>query len=327
MKKLIENFPAQIHEAIDIGKKVNITKPSFSFDHIVISGLGGSGIGASIVQEYISQRIHIPFTVHKEYHIPGWVSEKTLFIACSYSGNTEETLMAVKAAHKRKAHIVCITSGGTLAAFAEKNKYPLFQIPSGMPPRACLGYSMTQLLWVLHKYNFIQKTFVSELTAGVNYIQANKKAIQQLAKKIVQVSKGKKIAIYATAGHEGMSVRFRQQLQENAKILAWSNVIPEMTHNEIVGWTQEHTDLAVIFMYAANDFDRNLIRMQVLKNVCKKHKSAMIDLCLQGKRYFEQIIYGIHVTDWVSVYLADEYGADAMEVRVIDYLKSTLAKK
>ena len=125
MKKLIEQFPGQLAEALAIAKSSKFNFSKKSFQQVLVSGLGGSGIGASIVEEYVFDKLSIPFVVNKDYSIPKSVNANTLFIACSYSGNTEETLMAVNAARKCKATIVCITSGGELASFAKKNKYDL----------------------------------------------------------------------------------------------------------------------------------------------------------------------------------------------------------
>ncbi|MEY4875585.1 MAG: bifunctional phosphoglucose/phosphomannose isomerase, partial [Bacteroidota bacterium] len=122
MKQLIENFGAQINAAIEIGKKFKATKSKIKFENIVVSGLGGSGIGADLVREYVASELKIPFIVLKDYVLPNFISDKTLFIASSYSGNTEETLSSVEIALKKKATVTCITSGGKLAEIAAKKK-------------------------------------------------------------------------------------------------------------------------------------------------------------------------------------------------------------
>jgi glucose/mannose-6-phosphate isomerase len=207
----------------------------------VVSGLGGSGIGASIVQEYVYDKLKIPFIVNKEYFIPASVNKSTLFIACSYSGNTEETIHSVQLAKKAGAHIICITSGGQLEQFALKNKFTLYLIPNGMPPRACLGYSLVQILFSLKNAGLLKTPFEKEIQGAIQLLQKSTKTIRQRGKKLAAQLFNKQIAIYTVAGREALAIRFRQQLNENSKVLCWHNVIPEMTHNEIVGWRIEQT--------------------------------------------------------------------------------------
>lgn len=327
MKSLIENFTTQLVEALAIGKKSKIIFTKKIFNQVVVSGLGGSGIGGTIIQDYVIDHLSIPFVVNKNYFIPKSVNSDTLFIACSYSGNTEETLMAVKEAKKRKANIVCITSGGALADFATQNKYPLILVPGGNPPRASLGYSLVQILFVLNKAKLINTSFIKEIESSILLINKDTKKIQSNALKIATQIKGKQIAIYTTVGHEGMAIRFRQQINENSKQLAWTNVIPEMTHNEIVGWKKEHEELAVIYCAAKTDFERNLRRMKLLKEVTKKYKATIVDIDIKGTSFFEQVFLFVHLTDWISVFLADLTNTDTLEVKVIDHLKSSMAKK
>lgn len=327
MKKLIQDFSAQLAEALSIGKKAKLAFASTSFEHVVVSGLGGSGIGGSIVQEYVFDQIRIPFIVNKDYFIPKFVGKKTLFIACSYSGNTEETLSAVRLAKKSGAIIVCVCSGGELAAFARQHGLQLIEIPNGMPPRACLGYSLVQLLYILKYARLIPATFESEIMQGISRIESNSTQIRKKAHVMAGKLHGKLVAIYATTGHEGLGCRFRQQLNENSKILSWSNVVPEMTHNEIVGWRSDNAAVAVVFCYHKDDYPRNLSRMKFLKKVIDSYSQQGCDLIIEGDSFWEKAIYFIHFTDWVSVFLADLNGHNPAEVRVIDSLKKQMAKK
>lgn len=326
MKSLIAQFPEQLNEALAIAKKTKFKLSKGNFNQVVVSGLGGSGIGASIVQEYVYDKLSVPFTVNKNYFIPASVNKQTLFIACSYSGNTEETLMALEEALKRKCTIVCITSGGQMAEFAMKHKLDLVLIPGGMPPRACLGYSLVQLLNTLKKAGLLKTKFEQEIASAIMMLNKGTKKIQVAAEKVATALHGKHIAIYGIAGSEGLMVRFRQQINENGKSLAWHNVIPEMTHNEIVGWKAAHEDIASVFCWHADDFDRSIKRMGILKKVVKSCKSTVVQIEIKGQSHWERVFYFIHLTDWVSVYLADLYQFDAVEVKVIDHLKGEMSK-
>ena len=326
MKELIQQFPTQLEEALQIAKKSNFSFGSKKFDHIVMSGLGGSGIGASIVQEYVTDKVALPITVNKNYFIPKSVNESTLFIACSYSGNTEETIAATTAALKQKATVVCVTSGGALADMAKKHKLDFVMIPGGMPPRACLGYSLVQLLNILKKLGLLKSKFETEITSAIALVRKDTKKIQTQALKLATALHGKHIAMYGVAGREALLMRFRQQINENGKALAWHNVVPEMTHNEIVGWRTPHQDTAVVFISEKDDYERNAKRLAILKKVVKKYTSSVIDLSMKGENYWERTFFFVHLTDWASVYLADMYKQDATEVKVIDHLKAEMSK-
>ncbi len=327
MKNLISNFPLQVTEAIQIGKSASLNINSKKYNKIVVSGLGGSGIGASIAADYCYDLISLPFIVNKNYFIPRNVDADTLFIACSYSGNTEETLEAVKKAKQKKATIVCITSGGELELFAKKNKLSYVLIPAGMPPRSCLGYSMIQILYILKKSGLLKTNFEREVLQGIELIQKENKHIHKQASDIARKLHNQQIAIYTIAGYEGLAIRFRQQLNENSKVLAWHNVIPEMSHNEIVGWKKNHNEITTLFCYSKDDFEKNIKRLNYIKRLIKKYTSNSLDIIIKGGSYWEKVMYFINLTDWVSMYLSDLNGNDALEVRVIDGLKKEMSKK
>lgn len=327
MKQLIENFGGQLEEALAISQNHPIAFATASFDQVYVSGLGGSGIGASIVQDYVKDKIDIPFTVNKSYEIHSSINAKTLFIACSYSGNTEETVAAVKKAIKAKAEIVCVTSGGVLADLAFKNKLNCILIPGGMPPRACLGYSLTQLLHIMHQAKLL-KTSVAQLYKGVvGQLVQEYPSIHRKAKTIAKKMIGKIPVIYTTVGYEGLAVRFRQQINENSKMLAWHNVLPEMTHNEIVGWRAKHDDLCVLALKDNKASKKNEKRLDFLLQTIKKYCKNIHILESQGATYWQHFFYYVHLTDWISWELSLLNHMDASEIGVINSLKSTMGEK
>src|SRR4029079_16791535 len=148
MKELVDGFTAQLKEAIQIGESAVLKQPKEEIRNVVITGLGGSGIGGTIVSEIVAGECIVPISVNKDYFLPAFVNQHTLVIVSSYSGNTEETIQAMEAALKAKAKIVCISSGGKISEMAKRNHCDLVTIPGGMPPRACLAYSLTQLFFV-----------------------------------------------------------------------------------------------------------------------------------------------------------------------------------
>ena len=218
MKNLIADFAHQLEQAIKIGNSSKFTQANCTICNVLISGLGGSGIGGSIVSELVSKDASVPIMVNKDYFIPAFVGPSTLVIISSYSGNTEETIQSMKFAIQRGAKIVCISSGGKIREIALKNKFDYIEIPSGMPPRACLGYSLTQLFFILNAFGIISDGYKGQLKDAIKNIVENERYIIDEAKKMAELIHLKTPIIYTTVGYEGIAIRLRQQLNENSKI-------------------------------------------------------------------------------------------------------------
>lgn len=326
MKKLIQDFTLQLQESLIIGQNYSFKATKKDFTNIILTGLGGSGIGGSIVQNYGADKFSVPFIVNKDYFLPSFVGAGSLVIVSSYSGNTEETIAAMNQAIKAKATVVCITSGGKVAEIARKKNIDCILMPAGMPPRSCIGYSMVQVLYTLQHFGYLKDNFEKDIKASIKLLQEDEKSIRQQAKNVAQKLFGKMPILYAAAAFEGTAVRFRQQLNENSKMLCWHHVIPEMNHNELVGWRDKDPSYAVVLLRTETDYDRVQLRMEINKKIFKKYTPNIIEIYAKGKSYWEKVFYFIHLTDWVSVNLAEMRGVDATEVKVIDFLKGSLSK-
>ena len=326
MKKLVQNFPTQLHEALLIGQSYRFITAKKQYANVVLTGLGGSGIGGSIVQNFVFDKLAVPFVVNKDYFLPAFVGKDSLVIVSSYSGNTEETLQAMQQALKVKATVICITSGGKVAEIAKKKKLDCILLPSGMPPRSCLGYSLTQVLFVLQGQGLLNHNIKKDLEATIKLLRANSKSIQTKATSLAKKLFEKTPVIYSAPEFEGVAVRFRQQINENSKMLAWHHVVPEMNHNELVGWKDKDDSRSVVFLRDDADYERTQLRMEINKKVIKKCTKNVTEVYTVGKSYLEKAFYLVHLTDWASVYLAEMRGQDATEVKVIDMLKGELGK-
>jgi glucose/mannose-6-phosphate isomerase len=326
MKQLVQDFTTQLQEALIIGQSYRFQTEKKAFSNVVLTGLGGSGIGGSIAQNYAFDKIRIPFIVNKDYFLPAFVGKDSLVIVSSYSGNTEETVAAMQQAIKAKATVVCITSGGKISEMAKKKNIDCILLPAGMPPRACIGYSMTQVLYVLKYFGLLNTSFDKDIKASIKLLNENSKDIQKSAKALAKKLLGKTPIIYAGPDFEGVAVRFRQQINENSKMLCWHNVIPEMNHNELVGWRDKDNSRAVVILRNEDDYERVQTRIEINRQVFKKYTNSITEIYSQGNSYWEKVFYFIHLTDWVSVFLADMRNQDATEVKVIDFLKGELAK-
>ncbi len=325
MDELIAGFSAQLNRAIQIGESAKIGKSRFPIRNIVISGLGGSGIGGTILANILKDDVAVPIIVNKEYQIPAFVNENSLVIISSYSGNTEETLSALMQSFKKGAQIVCITSGGLIKEYAETNDIDFISIDAGSPPRAAFGQSFVQLLYILFHLGIIENGFKQYLVDAIVLLDAEEEAIKTEAKAIAGRLKDKLPVIYSDSKFEGVSIRFRQQINENSKMLCWHHVVPEMNHNELVGWRAKNDNIAVVFIRNNDDFPRNQERMEFTKEVVKQYASDIIEIYSKGDSDIVRSIYLIHLTDWVSSYLAELNGVDAVEIDVINKLKNNLS--
>ena len=326
MNDYINDFSNHLREAIEIANNTTLSPYTKEISNILICGLGGSGIGGTIVSDIISSKVNIPIAATKDYSIPNFVNEHTLVIANSYSGNTEETLYALEKCQARGAEIAVITSGGKLKTIAEEKKYNKIIIPGNQPPRAMFGYAFTELFFMLNHYGIIDDSFKSDFDKAITLIDTEKADIQKQAMNLAKKMYKQTPVIYVAKGFEGVAVRFRQQLNENSKMLGWHNVVPEMNHNELLGWRTNVDGLAVVYFRNKCDYDRNQIRMDINKKVISKFTSNITEIWSKGDSLIENSLYHISVGDWTSWYLSEMNNVDAIEIDVIDFLKGELAK-
>ncbi len=327
MESLIQHFGDQLSEAIQIGinYKFKSNSSSSEINNVIITGLGGSGIGGTFIQNYTHDTITVPVVVNKSYFLPAFVNEHTLVIVCSYSGNTEETVQALKQALAQGAKIACITSGGKIAALAAEHHLDAIIIPGGNPPRSALGYSIVGLLFTLHHYGFIDDSFRTELTEASQLLAQEQPDIRKQALAFAGQWAHKIPVFYIDNKMEAVAVRWRQQFNENGKMLCWSNVLPEMNHNELVGWREKNDDLEVIFLRNDTDYERVQARIAVIKTIIASY-AHVTEIYSKGKSFWAKAFYLVHLGDWISFYLSQERGFDVTEVKVIDHLKAELAK-
>jgi glucose/mannose-6-phosphate isomerase len=327
MDQLIARFMDQLEEGLQIGRNAQISPAAKNINHIYVAGLGGSGIGADFVSSFIQDECKLPFLVRKGYHVPAFVGPDTLAIASSYSGNTEETLISYDQIKQKGARLICVASGGKVIEKAKNDGYDYIQVPSNWPsPRACLGYSVTAQLWTLHHLGYISDRAIRQIEASVPFLRNESEAIKSYAEEIASKLFRKIPIIYIEDRMEPVAVRLRQQINENSKALCWHHVVPEMNHNELVGWREKNDDLTVLYLRNDDDYDRNAVRMDINKKVISQYAGEIVEVYSKGSNMIEKSLYLVHLGDWISWYLAQLRGVDALEVKVIDFLKGELAK-
>ena len=326
MKQLIEDFPANLLEALSIAEKQSFNRPEVEIKNIVICGMGGSGIGGKIVSQWLEKDLTVPVNFCQDYHLPSYVNENSLVIASSYSGNTEETLISLDTAIQKNAHIIAVTSGGSLEALCKEKGFDYVLVPGGNPPRTTLAFSLVQLVNIFHRLEMCPAERLTEIKKGHDLIVAEAENIKKTAMEVAEKLKDKIPVIYASGSYEALAIRVRQQFNENDKKLSWAGALPEMNHNELVGWGGGDNRFGVVFLNTKDLIERNQKRLEITLNSIGMKTDTVINLEAKGNSKIEKTLYLNSVLDWASLYIANLNNVDCIEVEIIDYLKDSLAK-
>jgi glucose/mannose-6-phosphate isomerase len=333
MWKLLTDFPEQWKKAMKMTETLSLTVKADQIQNICLAGMGGSAIGADLIRAYSYKSCPFPVQVVRHYNIPDWVDEHTLFIVCSFSGNTEETLSSASQALKKGAQLIAVTSGGELMVRATKEDFDYIKIPNGLPPRAALGYSFVPLFRIFEQLGFLdEKQEALEETAeflsrqGNLFSNTDDNEALILAEDLVDTLP----VIYSDATTmKPVNLRWRGQFAENAKTLAYGNTLPEMNHNEIVGWDQiVHLTgrLSVIMLNDREDHKKVHQRMRIVKELIEDQVSSINILSTRGDSKLTRMFSLIQLADWTSFYLAMLNGVDPTPIAKIDLLKRKLSE-
>ena len=334
MYSLVESFPEQIETAAKTARDLQIREPG-NARVVVVAGLGGSAIGGDLVRSIAGSGLRLPLIVNRDYGLPGFVDSSTVVIACSYSGNTEETLSAYQQARVVGASILCITSGGQLESMANTDGYPMLRLPGGLPPRAALGYSLTALLVSLQKMHIVPNMDPSMQEAVLllaklreRYGKASSER-ENPAKILANSLYDKVVAVYGSSGMmDAVAFRWRTQIEENAKILAMHQALPEMNHNELVGWKYPEDVLrriGVVLLRDKGDHPQIQRRFELTRDVIAGKAGALHEIWSEGESPFARVLSAMYLGDFVSLYMAYLNGIDPTPVEIIDFLKRNLA--
>ena len=337
MQQKVIEFPRQLRRGWQIGEEGAVGVSLNQFKYVVFSGMGGSAIAGDMLISLFGDQLPIPFVVNRSYRLPGFANSDTLFIASSYSGDTEETLSALEEAEKRGCSVLCVTSGGMVEKKARDKGYPLFNLPGGYPPRAALGYGLGTLIQIMTQLG--PKGITSDIfSSAVSSIEEKGKIWQDLnspdnlALQISRALLGKIPLIYTSVDRYGsVGLRWKCQINENSKSHAFFFPFPEMNHNEIMGW-QTHpgtasflSKMVMVLLKDTQDHPRIQRRMEITKTLVQAEKCDSIEANALGEHFLSRFLYLVHLGDFVSFYLAIHYGTDPTEIEKIDHLKKGLA--
>jgi glucose/mannose-6-phosphate isomerase len=327
MEKLIAQFPKHISDALATANGIDYKSlKNSSFSNVVICGMGGSGIGGGLVSRWFSDTCSVPITLVQDYQVPLFVNEKSLVIGSSYSGNTEETICAIEDAIRKQATVIGISSGGELIKICKDHNFEFAKVPGGNPPRSMLAFSVIHLVHVLAQAKLIESDSLQKIARCRHLLNSELIQIKSTAKLLADFSFKKQVNIYSPVQHEGASIRLRQQFNENAKQLCMHHIIPEMNHNELVGWEGGNDDFAVVFIKGQQMNKRVRLRFELSKEIIGRKTKHIFELEAKGTSLIEESFYLIHIIDWASIYLAELNNVNPIEIKAIEYLKSSLEK-
>jgi glucose/mannose-6-phosphate isomerase len=333
MYLLVDSWPEQIEEAARNARAKELPDGR-NAGAIVVTGLGGSAIGGDLAKAVAGPDLVIPMIVNRDYNLPAFVNRSSLVIACSYSGSTEETLSAYGDARRAGASIVCITSGGRLVEMARADSVPVLGLPGGLPPRAALGHSLVTLLVALQNMRIIADAgeAIKEAAALLRRLREKYGVSSPQSRNIAKIwassLAGKIVAIYGSSGiMEAVAFRWRTQIEENAKNLAFHQSLPEMNHNELVGWVYPEEALrrvGVVLLRDRGDHPQVKRRFELTAGIVAGKAGALHEIWSEGDSLLARVLSMISLGDYVSLYMAYLNGVDPTPVEVIDYLKKSL---
>lgn len=337
----ILGLPEQIDNAKRIAQAASLNAlQQRKFTSLVVTGLGGSAIGGDFLRAGYESVLTVPVTVVRDYQLPAFVNSDTLVFVASNSGNTEETLSCYRAAKKAKAAIVAFSTGGTLGELAKADGVPLVSFPGGLQPRAALGYSFIPLVVVAARLGLMPELLLDEIDeASAQLRQIRNECNPEIplarnqAKTLASAWHGKLPVVYGSQGERGVvAYRWKTQINENAKAYAIANVFPELNHNETVGWSGTHGQAAVeanlVVTILRDDREPRQIqrRVDLTKQIISRVSTPIYEVWASGESGLSRMLSLTYIGDFASYYLAITYGEDPTPVRVIDWLKSELAK-
>jgi glucose/mannose-6-phosphate isomerase len=322
MLDVLDTIPCQIEEGIAIGKKFKLS--SCNINKIVIVGMGGSAFTGDVIFVLGRKRISFPLVVSKTYSLPLFVDEKTLVMVLSYSGDSEEAISAFRTAKEKKAQIFSISSGGLLEKISSKANW-YTKIPSGLQPRAAVAYLLFPSLVFLSKsklFNIDEKEFMESLKVIKelkNMINQHVPTQKNLAKRLAQDLQGKIPKIYGYGITAPIARRWRTQFNENTKLFAFSDEVPECNHNEIESWNGKKP-YHYLFLRSKNEIPEVKKRFLLMKELVEN----ITELWTKGESPLAQMIYLMYLGDYVSTYLAILRGIDPSPVHMIETIKKRL---
>ncbi len=331
-------LPDQMKQAWNEIMNIKLPVDEFkNIENIVVAGMGGSALGARIIDSLSFEILDLPMEIITGYHLPAYADKKTLVIISSYSGNTEETLSCFTEAIEQNCQIFIITSGGRLAEIARVKKIPAYifepRYNPAKQPRLGLGYSITAQLALLSKLKLIRVT-EGQITETINYLKKLRTKLtietaqeNNLAKKIASSLESKIIVVVSSEHLNGVAHAFKNMLNENSKSFAVRFSLPEMNHHLLEGlaFPKQNKDILKILFLESEIYDPEIKkRIKITKEVIEKNKIPHVLLMIRGRTRLTQVFETVYLGGFISYYLALLNGVDPTAIPWVDYFKKAL---
>jgi glucose/mannose-6-phosphate isomerase len=290
------------------------------------------------MQSLFRDKLDVPLMVNREYDLPKWVNKDTLVLCISYSGNTDETLSSFKIAYQKKCKIICISTGGKLQELAEKRTVPFVKIPAGIQPRAATAYLLFPSIIFLKKIGLLKTSIDADIQEAIavtqEFVTLNNKEspeennpAKQMAKKLLNTIP----QVYGWGVYTPIAIRWRHQLNENSKVIARTDIVPECNHNDIVGWSANPDVSKHFSCILMRDKDEETIdmttRLNFMRDLFKNTAGNIIEVSPKGKSQLAKLMYLMCLGDFTSCYLAVLRGIDPTPIDIINELKKRIAEK
>jgi glucose/mannose-6-phosphate isomerase len=332
----LHDFPGQCQQAWEKIMPFDLPTEYKGIDKVVILGMGGSAIGGDVVRRLALAESKVPVWVHRDYGLPPFIDEKTLVIASSYSGNTEETISAFTQSLKTRSKKLALTTGGKLKQLAKGEGVPLFIIDYQAPPRAAFPHSFITLVGIFQKLGLL-KDKSAELREGLKIL--NKLAsvlvettplVSNAAKQLATKLYRNAVIIYGAEFLSEVARRWKTQLNENSKTLAFFELLPELNHNAVVGYEfpPEVKERVFVVLLRSSLFNpRNQLRYKATAQLLAKAKIKHQMVEGSGASPLAQVMSLILFGDYASFYLAILNGIDPTPLDSVDFIKKYLAQE
>lgn len=334
MAKIIADLPNQLASGWEESQKLIIPSYYLKVNKVVIVGMGGSGIAGAITQSLLKNEADLPIIIHRDYGIPAFVDDKTLVIAVSYSGETEEVLDSFVAAYQRGAKLVAICTGGKLESLAKKYKAPYYRYTYISLPRAAIGFMVGSILGILKKIgiagDIVQKE-IDETIILLNKINENLKpednSRKNYAKRIANAVYDNSVEIWAADMISGVARRWKCQINENAENLATMDILPELNHNTIASLDFPKTKNIYILILKSKFYSERIQkRIEITRDILNKKEipNMIVQMDIQTNNSIAETMAYILLGDYVSFYLSILNNVDPSINETIDSFKEKL---
>lgn len=293
---------------------------------LIVCGMGGSAIGGDLAAAALGGRLGKPLDVVRAYGVPSWTPHDRAILCSSYSGNTEETLACYDAAEAVGAQRIAATTGGALADAARRDGVPVIGMPAGLQPRAAVGYTFAIAAEVAALAG-VGPAIRTEIDSSAAHLEAAKHDLLQRASDLADGIGDSVPLVYGCGLTIPVSYRWKCQINENAKIPCFSHQIPEMDHNEIVGWEGAAPgSYSAIMLTDRDQHPREQQRFELTSELVSDRAKAVVGVETVGETRTERLLWAVMLGDLLSLELAARRGADPTPVAVIESLKDRLGR-